>query len=270
MTGLENMDAVILCGGLGTRMREETEFKPKPMVEVGGAPILWHIMKIYRHYGVRNFVLCLGYRGNVIRDYFLNYRAHNSDVAVDFANDEVEILSNGYDEDWRVVLAETGADTLTGSRVKRALKYIRGDRFFTTYGDGVADIDLAALAALHQSTGKLATVTAVHPSSRYGELDIDGNSVSSFREKAQVTEGWINGGFLVFEREVFDRVDPADNVTLETKVLESLSAENNLAVYKHHGFWQCMDTTREMQLLNELWAGGRAPWQIWRECRLSA
>ena len=262
----ETPDVMLLCGGLGTRLREETEFKPKPMVEIGGKPILWHIMKHYHAFGAGSFVLCLGYKGDVIRDYFLNYRSHNSDFAVDLGSGSVETLSNGFDEDWRVVLAETGRDTLTGSRIRRALRYVRGTTFFVTYGDGVADVDLGALLAHHRRSGRLATVTAVHPSSRYGELGIDQGMVKTFREKPQVTQGWINGGFLVFETAAFDRVPIAlDDVSLEQGVLESLAADGELAVYQHPGFWQCMDTYREMQLLNEMWSSGSAPWKTWRD-----
>ena len=270
MVSPKEMDVAILCGGLGTRLREETEFKPKPMVEIGGNPILWHIMKYYRHFGSRNFVLCLGYRGDVIRDYFLNYRHNNSDIAVDLRSDSVETLSNRLAEDWRVVLADTGVETLTGSRIKAGIPYLSGDTFFATYGDGVTDVDLDRLLAHHRNAGKLATVTAVHPSSRYGELAIDGDLVRSFREKPQVADGWINGGFFVFEREAFNTIRPDTNVSLEVGLLEQLANNGELAVYRHDGFWQCMDTYREMLLLNEMWDGGRAPWQIWRECRLSA
>lgn len=260
----ERPDVVILCGGLGTRLREETEFKPKPMVEVGSKPILWHIMKHYHQAGSANFVLCLGYKGDVIRDYFLNYRRHHSDFAIDFGSGNIETLSNGFDEDWRVVLAETGKDTLTGARIRRALRYVRGNTFFATYGDGLSDVDLDALLAHHRQSGKLATVTAVHPSSRYGELAIADGMVKTFSEKPQTTNGWINGGFLVFEKEAFDRVNIEDeSVSLEQGVLEYLAADNQLAVYQHPGFWQCMDTYREMQLLNEMWADGRAPWRTW-------
>ena len=257
------LDVMILCGGLGTRLREETEFKPKPMVEIGGKPILWHIMKHYHAHGVRNFILCLGYKGDAIRDYFINYRRRNSDFAVDFAKGSVEELSNDFDEDWRVILAETGADSLTGTRIRRALKYVRGNRFMATYGDGVCDVDLTALVNQHETSGRLATVTAVHPSSRYGELAIKNGTVRTFREKPQVTDGWINGGFFVFEKQAFDNVNEAENSSLEQGVLEVLAQNNQLAVFQHPGFWQCMDTFREMQLLNEMWAKGRAPWKTW-------
>jgi glucose-1-phosphate cytidylyltransferase len=257
------LDVIILCGGLGTRLREETEFKPKPMVEIGGRPIVWHIMKHYSAFGVRNFILCLGYKGDSIRDYFLNYRRRNSDFAVDLSDGTVEELSNGFDEDWRVVLAETGHDTLTGARIRKALKYVRGNRFMATYGDGVCDVDLGALVRHHETMRRLATVTAVHPSSRYGELAIADGTVRTFREKPQVNDGWINGGFFVFERGAFDRLGAEDNESLEQGVLENLAKEGDLAVYQHPGFWQCMDTYREMQLLNELWNRGSAPWRSW-------
>jgi len=265
----ETMEAMILCGGMGTRLREETEFKPKPMVEIGTRPILWHIMKLYRHYGCRNFVLCLGYRGDVIRDYFLHYHRRNSDLTVDLSDGSVRTLSNGLCEDWSVTLAETGTHALTGLRVKRALKYVKGDTFFATYGDGVANIDLEALLDHHRKAGRLATVTAVHPSSRFGELGVEGDVVKTFREKPQVTKGWINGGFFVFERAAFDHLNGDDDLSLEEGVLESLADQNQLAVYRHPEFWQCMDTYREMQLLNQMWASGRAPWQVWQPCRPS-
>lgn len=270
MTTIADMTAVILCGGLGTRLREETDFKPKPMVTIGGMPILWHIMKHYRHFGVRNFVLCLGYKGDVIRDFFLNYSLFKSDFAVDINTGSIETLSSGYDEDWRVVLAETGADTLTGARIKRVLRYCNNGTFFATYGDGVSNVDLRRLLSHHKSSGRTATVSAVRPSSRFGELSIKDGLVSKFREKPQVAEGWINGGFFVFEKSGFDRISIGDNVALEDGVLESLADEGNLAVYQHDGFWQSMDTFREMQLLNNMWDAGDAPWHVWEECRLSA
>ena len=270
MSGLDKLATVILCGGLGTRLREETEFKPKPMVEIGNRPILWHIMKHYRHFKVRSFVLALGYKGDVIRDFFLNYPIYNSDFAIDFASGDVRTLAAGCEEDWRVVLAETGRDAQTGTRIKRALRYIEGDTFLATYGDGVSNVDLDRLYAHHRAQGRLATVTAVRPSSRFGELAIENNLVTSFREKPQVAEGWINGGFFVFEKRAFDLIRPNEDVLLETAVLETLAAEGQLAVYKHQGFWQSMDTYREMTLLNDMWAAGRPPWTVWEECRLSA
>jgi glucose-1-phosphate cytidylyltransferase len=259
------MDALILCGGLGTRLREETEFKPKPMVEVGGRPILWHILKHYCAYDVDRFVLCLGYKGDAIRDYFLNYHQRSHDLEVHVGAGSVEVLP-GKDEnglDCKVVLAETGLESLTGRRILKALRHVRDDWFFATYGDAVSDVDIGALIETHKRMGKLATVTAVHPSSRFGELSIQKGVIRSFAEKPQVTEGWINGGYFVFQKKAFDLLDPELNEPLETGLLERLAKMGELAVHHHNGFWQCMDTFREMQLLNDLWNGGKAPWRIW-------
>ncbi len=259
------MQAVILCGGLGTRLREETEFKPKPMVEIGDRPILWHIMKIYARFGVRRFVLCLGYKGEIIRDYFLNYRHRHVPLQVDLASANLTVL-RGRDtsqmdaEDWEVRLIDTGKDAQTGARIKSVLPYVDGDNFFATYGDGVSDIDLAALLDHHHSCKRLATVTTVHPSSRYGEIDIQHGVVTTFREKPQVNDGWINGGFFVFNRSAFDLIDDQPGRVLETDVLPQLVARDQLAAYRHEGFWQSMDTYRETLLLNDLWKKGNAPW----------
>ncbi len=261
---ISKMDAIILCGGLGTRLREETEFKPKPMVEIGGRPVVWHIMKHYHSFGIKNFILCLGYKGDAIRDYFLNYHFRNSDFAIDFSTGDVETLTNTYREDWRIVLAETGRDTLTGSRIKRALKYVRNDSFMATYGDGVSNIDLRALLDTHSRASKLGTVSAVRPSSRFGELGIQEGMVNTFAEKPQVAEGWINGGFMVLNKNAFDHVDEdSTDISLENGVLEKLAKDDSLAVYQHAGFWQCMDTYREMEMLNNMWNKGQAPWRLW-------
>jgi glucose-1-phosphate cytidylyltransferase len=260
------MDTLILCGGLGTRLREEAEFRPKAMVEIGSRPIIWHILKHYRTFGLDRFVLCLGYKGDVIRDYFLNFHYRCRDVEVDLASGCLEVSGSRDDEqqlDCRVVLAETGQDSLTGRRMLTALSHVKGDTFLATYGDAVANVDIGALIATHRRMGRLATVTAVHPSSRFGEMSIDGGMIQSFAEKPQVTQGWINGGYFVFERKAFDLLDPALNESLETGVLERLAAHGQLAVHHHPGFWQCMDTMRETQLLNDLWASGQAPWRIW-------
>ena len=261
MTQLAKLTAVILCGGLGTRLREETEFKPKPMVEIGGRPIVWHIMKHYRHYGVRNFILCLGYKGDVIRNYFLNYPLYNSDFVVELGGD-VRTLTNGYNEDWRVTLAETGRDSQTGSRIKKILRYLDTDTFLATYGDGLSDVDLDRLYAHHRASGRLGTVTAVRPSSRFGELAIDGGLVKRFREKPQVTEGWINGGFFVLEPEVLEYI-AGDETHWEHEPLEQLAGEGQLMAYRHDDFWQCVDTVRDLRLLEALWASGKAPWKVW-------
>lgn len=257
------MKVVLLAGGLGTRLREETEFRPKPMVDVGGRPILWHIMKSYAHYGFTDFVVCLGYKGDVIRDYFLNYENRQRDVTVTLGSRDVEVLSDHAEAGWRVTLAETGEKTLTGGRLRRVASYLGRERFMVTYGDGVADIDIKRLLAFHEAHGKLGTITAVRPSSRFGEVMIERGVVRAFAEKPQVHAGWINGGFFVFQPEVLDLLT-GDEESLEQSVLEKLTAMKQLAVYEHHGFWQCMDTYREMELLNDLWARDRASWAVWR------
>jgi glucose-1-phosphate cytidylyltransferase len=256
------MKVVILAGGMGTRLREETEYKPKPMVQIGGRPILWHIMKIYAAYGYTDYVICLGYRGDVIRDYFLNYETRNRDLTITLGRNEIEVHNNHSETGWRITMADTGLETQTGGRISRVAQYLSGDTFMVTYGDGVADIDIERLLAFHRRQGKLATVTAVRPSSRFGELSIEKGLVTSFREKPQVHEGWISGGFFVFESRLLDYVE-SDDDALEAGPLARLASEKQLAVYQHEGFWQCMDTYREMQLLNEFWADGRAFWKVW-------
>ena len=258
------MRAVILAGGFGTRLREETEFKPKPMVEIGGRPILWHIMKIYAHQGVRDFIICLGYKGDVIRDYFLNYETRHCDVTLTLGSRNIEILNCHAERDWRVTLAETGESTQTGGRVKRVTPYLDGERFLATYGDGVADLDLGQLVAFHEQHGKLGTITAVRPVSRYGELLIEQGTAKVFREKPQLHQGWVNGGFFVFEPQVLDLIG-GDEESLEQGLLTRLTEMGQLAVYQHQGFWQCMDTYREVQLLNELWRSHEARWATWRQ-----
>lgn len=257
------MKAIILAGGLGTRLREETEFKPKPMVEIGGRPILWHIMKTYAHFGICDFVLCLGYKGDVIRDYFFQYEIRNRDVTLTLGSREFEIHDHHAECGWRVTLAETGDKTLTGGRLKRASKYIPDEEFMVTYGDGVADVNITSLTAFHRAQGKLGTVTAVRPSSRFGEISIKGGVVKAFQEKPQVHEGWINGGFFIFKRQVLDLIE-GDDDSLEQGLLSRLASMNELAVYQHSGFWQCMDTYREMELLEQMWRSGKAPWAVWR------
>jgi glucose-1-phosphate cytidylyltransferase len=253
---------VILCGGLGTRLREETEFRPKPMVEVGGRPILWHIMKIFSNAGITDFVICIGYRGDVIKEYFLDYEARNNDFTITLGKShEIVFHDQHLESDWRVTIADTGQETQTGGRVKRVERYVDDDRFIVTYGDGLADIDLAALLDYHESHGKLATITTVRPLSRFGVLDLDDRGlVRQFREKPQV-DGWVNAGFFVFQRQVFDYLTEGP---LETEPLERLAEKGELAAYRHHGFWQPMDTYREARLLNDLWDQG-APWKVWAE-----
>jgi glucose-1-phosphate cytidylyltransferase len=257
---LADLDVVILCGGLGTRLREETEVKPKPMVEIGGRPILWHIMKIYSSFGVRNFILCLGYKGEIIRDYFLNYRYNRSDLAVETKTSSAKVLDNTPLEDWRVILADTGDVTQTGERIRRVTKYLRHDRFLATYGDGVCDIALDQLYERHVHGGFQGTVAAVHPAARFGDIAIEAGQVTMFREKPQVTDGWVNGGFFVFERAVFDQAEPSPGLSLEHHILPDLARRNQLGAYHHGGFWQCMDTYRDLMLLNDLCKNARAPW----------
>jgi glucose-1-phosphate cytidylyltransferase len=255
----QSMQVAILAGGLGTRLREETEVRPKPMVMIGNRPILWHIMARYAMFGFNRFVICLGYKGDVIRDYFLNYKYFHCDFTVALGTNEVETHNGHEEQNWRVTLAETGADTMTGGRLRRIAKYIDSPLFLATYGDGVANVDIRALVDSHRRSGKLATVTAVRPSSRFGELSVQEGLVSSFEEKPQVGNSWINGGYFVFNREVLDLIS-GDSDKLETDVLKKLADMRELAVYQHQDFWQCMDNLREMELLNKMWQSGRAPW----------
>jgi len=252
--------AVILAGGLGTRLREETEFRPKPMVEIGGKPILWHIMKVFAFHGITDFVICVGYRGNVIKEYFLNYEALNNDFTVHLGNKHDVVYHDTHlESDWRVTVVDTGLETQTGGRVKRIEPFI-DDTFVVTYGDGLADIDVGALIAFHRSHGRVATVTAVQPTSRFGLLNLDQNArVATFNEKPQ-TDDWVNGGFFVFERGVFDYLD--DACTLEREPLATLTRAEQLMASRHTGFWQPMDTHREFTLLNELWERN-PPWKLW-------
>jgi glucose-1-phosphate cytidylyltransferase len=262
-TGHPAPRVVVLCGGLGTRMREETEYRPKPMVEVGGRPLLWHIMKTYAAYGLRDFVCCLGYKGATIKQYFLDYRAMASDMTVELATGNVE-YSRRDAEDWSVTLVDTGDDSMTGARVKR-VEHVLGDSdiFLCTYGDGLADVDIDDLLAFHRGHGGLATVTGVHPPSRFGELVQEGDRVSRFAEKPQAGEGLISGGFFVFDRKVLDRLSPDPSCVLEREPLEGLARDGELHVYRHDGFWQCADTVRDVELLRGLWERGEAPWRVW-------
>jgi len=253
------MQTVILAGGLGTRLSEETSLKPKPMVEIGDRPILQHIMEIYAAAGHRDFVICLGYMGDMIKRHFMDWRALGGDLAIDFANGSVSRHGEP-PHDWKVQLVETGADTQTGGRVRRAARYLGDGPFMLTYGDGVSDLDLKGLVAFHKAHGKLATVTGVHPPARFGEMNVVGERVERFDEKPQLKQGWINGGFMVFERAVVDRI-AGDETVLERDVLEPLAEEGQLMVWKHEGFWQCMDTLRDVRTLTALWESGRAPWR---------
>ena len=257
------MQVVILCGGRGTRLGRASEVRPKPMVKIGDRPILWHIMKSYAAAGHSEFVLCLGYLGEVIKDYFINYHARQSDITVELGEQsKIEVLAR-HQEDWRVTLADTGLDTNTGARLKRVERYITEPLFMLTYGDGVANVDLAALERFHREHGKIATVTAVHPPARFGEIEIDAGRVDSFSEKPQTSAGVINGGFFVFDRRVFDFIPDDENFSLERDLLERVTEAGELMAYRHDGFWQCMDTVRELTILNDLWSGGDAPWRSW-------
>lgn len=263
---MENLQVVILCGGRGTRLQEETGSKPKPLVTIGDHPILWHIMKTYAHYGARRFVLCLGYLGTMIQRYFHEYRLYTQDSTVRLASGDLTYHGGVPAEDWEVTLADTGADAMTGCRVKRVEKYVTSDLFCLTYGDGVCDVDVADLVAFHRSHGKVATVTGVFPASRFGELVVDGDQVTSFQEKPeQVGSGrWINGGYFVFDRRFFGYLSDAEDCVLEQAPLSRLAAEGELAVYRHHGFWQCVDTLRDLEGLRARWRAGDAPWMVWR------
>lgn len=260
----KKIPVVILCGGMGTRLREETESKPKPLVEVGSHPILWHIMSLYSHYGFRDFILCLGYKGALIKQFFLNYEVMNADCVIELGkNRGPTIHGTNHTPNWVITLADTGEHAMTGARLRQIAKYITGDTFMLTYGDGVANIDLQRLLAFHRSHGRIATVTGVHPSSRFGELIVEKDRVVKFGEKPQVREGYVNGGFFVFDRRVFEYLDHDEACVLEGAPLERLAEDGELRVYHHAGFWQCMDTYRDYKLLNEMWAAGKAEWRVW-------
>lgn len=267
------MKVGILAGGKGSRLAEETEVRPKPMVEVGGRPILWHIMMSYAHFGFDDFVIALGYKGEIIKRYMVDYCALHSNLSVNLRTGNVTI-ENGVVPDWNVDLIDTGAETMTGGRIKRLQPYMNNETFMLTWGDGVADIDLRALLDFHRAHGKLATLTAVRPPARYGHLVFDGSRVAEFNEKPQTVEGWINGAFFVLEPEVFDYIE-GDETQWEREPLERLAQEGQLMAYRHESFWQCMDTLREKHILNTLWANGGAPWALWerenrREVKLEA
>ena len=257
------MKIILLAGGLGTRLSEETTLKPKPMVEVGEMPILWHIMKIYESYGYNDFAVALGYKGDVIKDFFLNYKLHKSDVVVNLRSGDVK-FENDSSEDWTVGLHDTGANSMTGGRLYNLKKLFKpGDTFMLTYGDGVSDVDIKKLVAFHKAHGKIATLTAVRPSARFGSIIIkEDGSIQEFKEKPQTGEGWINGGYFVFNYEIFDYLTDASTI-LEREPLENLAKDNELVAYKHDGFWHCMDTIRDRDNLNEIWASGKAPWKKW-------
>ncbi|OQW86915.1 MAG: glucose-1-phosphate cytidylyltransferase [Rhodoferax ferrireducens] len=256
------MKAVILAGGLGTRISEETHLKPKPMIEIGGKPMLWHILKMYSSHGVNDFVICCGYRGYVIKEYFANYFLHMSDVTFDMSSNRMEVHCK-HAEPWRVTLVDTGEDTQTGGRLKRVKEYVQNEEAFCfTYGDGLSDVDIAATITFHRQHGKLATITAVQPPGRFGALQITGSAVEWFTEKPRGDGGLINGGFFVLSPQVLDRI-AGDQMPWEADPLNGLATQGELMAYEHHGFWQPMDTLREMTLLENLWQSGKAPWKIW-------
>jgi len=257
------MKVVILAGGFGTRLSEETELKPKPMIEIGGRPILWHIMKLYSHFGFNDFVICLGYKGYVIKEYFLNYFVHMSDITVDLSCGSTEI-HNTYSDPWKVTLVDTGLITMTGGRIKRVKEYINNETFMMTYGDGVGDVDIRALLDFHKKHGKLATVTAVQPSGRFGSLSIENDgTVGSFIEKPAGDGSWINGGFFVLEPQVMEYISN-DETVWEREPLENLAKDSKLTAYRHSGFWKPMDTLRDKNELEKLWTSNRAPWRLWK------
>lgn len=259
------MKVVLLAGGYGTRISEETDLKPKPMVEIGGKPILWHIMKMYSNYGHNEFIILLGYKSYYIKEYFANYFLHQNDITIDLKTNQMKVHNNE-SEPWTVSLIETGMDTMTGGRIKRAQSYIGNDTFLLTYGDGVADIDINATIKTHKKHGKTLTITAIQPEARFGNLDIDdvsGGSIKSFIEKPRTEGGWINGGFFVCESKIFDYLSEDESCIFEQLPLQNLAKDKELFAYKHYGFWQCMDTLRDNQKLNKLWNENKAPWKSW-------
>ncbi len=257
------MKVVILAGGMGTRISEESHLKPKPMIEIGDAPILWHIMKYYSSYGFHDFIICCGYKGYVIKEYFADYYLHRSDITFDFSDNNKMFIHNNVAEPWKVTLVDTGLHTMTGGRLKRVREYLGDETFMMTYGDGLSDVDLSHLLRFHREHGKTATLTAIQPGGRYGVLDIDGEqTVRRFAEKAREDGGWINGGFMVLEPEIFSYIE-GDKTFLEKEPLEKLAHDGELAAYRHEGFWKCMDTMRDKGMLEQLWETGQAPWKRW-------
>lgn len=256
---------VILAGGMGMRLREETEYKPKPMVLIGPHPILWHIMKIYMHHGFNDFVICLGYKGEMIKEYFLNYEAFNNDITLEYGNLSRIIPHRSSNHDnFKVTLVDTGLDTMTGGRIKKIEKYIDTENFMLTYGDGVSNVNIKELYKFHNDSGTVATLTGVHPESRFGELLIKGDKVSAFSEKPQIKEGFISGGFFVFSKKIFKYLNKDKDCFLEREPMKQLTRDNQLGIYRHEGFWQCMDTYRDTKALNDLWEQNKAPWKVWK------
>jgi glucose-1-phosphate cytidylyltransferase len=264
------MKVVILAGGYGTRISEESHLRPKPMIEIGQRPIIWHIMKIYSHYGFNDFIICLGYKGYFIKEYFANYFLHESDVTFDFRNGNRHITHNNFAEPWQVTLVDTGIDTSTGGRIKRIQPYVGNERFMLTYGDGVSDVDIPELIHFHELRGRLATVTSIQPDGRFGVLDIsDHSEVKGFQEKPKGDHTWINGGFFVLQPEIFNYID-GDQTVFEKEPLEELALEGELVAYKHSGFWKPMDTMRDKIYLEDLWIQNKAPWKVWDDKRVKS
>lgn len=258
------MKAVLLAGGQGTRMREETEFRPKPMVEIGGKPVLWHLMKFFSAYSIKDFVICVGYKGDQIKEYFLNYAAYNNDFTITLGKSRELVFHDDHlESDWHVTVADTGPATLTAGRVERIERFVEGERFIVTYGDGLADLNVSSLLAFHAEQACTATISMVRPLSRFGLVDVKDHNVTRFREKPQMDD-WVSAGFFVFEPSVFEYLRDGDDMMLEHEPLARLAAERQLAAYRHDGFWQPMDTYRESVLLNELWDQGSAPWKVWQ------
>ena len=258
------MKVVLLAGGFGTRISEESQYKPKPMIEIGDMPILWHIMKTYSSYGFDEFIICAGYKQHVIKQWFADYFLHTSDITFDFTKGNQMIIHDAHTENWKVTVVDTGLHTMTGGRLKRIKKYLGDEPFFMTYGDGVADVDIPATLEFHKSHGRLATMTAIRPESRYGMIDMVNGQVNSFREKSQSDVGWINGGFMVLDPKVLDYID-GDADMFERAPMERLAEDGQLMCYCHEGFWQCMDTLRDKQKLESLWESGKAPWKLWEK-----
>jgi len=257
------MKVVILAGGFGTRISEESGLRPKPMIEIGEKPILWHIMKLYSYYGFYEFVICCGYKQHVIKKWFADYYLHNGDITFDFTDESKMIVHNNIAEPWKVTLVDTGLDTMTGGRIKRVKEYLDGERFFLTYGDGVSDVPINGLLEFHKSHGKMATITSAQPGGRFGILDIlEDGTITNFKEKKKEDGGWINAGFMVMEPEILDLIDD-DTTVFEGYPLEEAARRNQLKAYRHNGFWQCMDTMNEKRKLEDLWQNNKAPWKVW-------
>ena len=259
------MKVVILAGGLGSRISEESHLRPKPMIDVGERPILWHIMKIYSHYGFNDFIICAGYKQYVIKEYFADYYLHTSDITFDFKNGNQTFIHNNVSEPWKVTIIDTGLNTLTGGRIKRVQKYVGDEDFMLTYGDAVSDINISKLLSFHKSHGKVGTITAIQPEGRFGIMDIDNTgTVNSFAEKNKEASGWINAGFMVLQPDIFDLI-AGDNTTFEKEPLENIALQKQLVAYKHTGFWQCMDTLKEKITLDNMWKNKKAPWKVWED-----